>query len=168
MGERMLSARGPTVSDTDGTYCEMPRLLDFRGTVLSLFHLYVSQKAPDTELSAFFPDNNLLGISLPWLTFPTLIVPSGSLLQTTHILKPSALGKPPPLSISKGMAARPLSLIICLIQTHIPCGLSAQLPAVRHLSGRGRNLSHLQRQKLEVEGTCREFTFSLYLYRNCP
>ena len=49
--------------------------------------------------------------SLPRLTSRTsLFVPSGSFLQTTYT-QALLWGKPPPLSISKGMAARSLSLI---------------------------------------------------------
>ena len=105
--------------------------------------------------------------SLPWLTSPTsLIVPYGSFLQTTST-QALLWGKPPPLSISKGMVARPLSLICSHPDTP---SLWSSVPAPWHQTHQcwgEKSLSHLQRQKVEAEGACQVY-LSLYLYRNCP
>ena len=111
MGRGCLVLWGQLSATQMGLTGEMPQPPRFQGYSAEAGSTCFSE-GPHRNWMPFPLTTTCFGdFSLPWLTSPTsLIVPSGSLLQTTYT-QVLLWGKPPPLSISEGMAARPLSLI---------------------------------------------------------
>lgn len=133
------------------------------GQFWSMFHL-VSQKVP-TGIKLPLTGTYFWVFSLLWPTSPTSFsVPPGSLPHSYICTQVLLWGKPPPLNISEGMAAQPLSRTkpeTPRILTLLPCGLSAPAPwrQTHRWAGGGskESLGYVQRQKVEAGGTCRVY-----------